>query len=250
MASSRSQSMAKPSACICAAHVGDVLPRPLRRRHAVGDGGVLGRQAEGVPAHRLQHVVALHAHVARQHVADGVVAHVAHVQPARRGTETSTGSRTSRRAASSRAANARLLVPILLRGALHRRGIVALLHRAILGQAQREEDLGVLALDEQRHVLTGALAPRPAVPLPCCTRLPLTPRMMSPGSTCASWAGPATSSTSRLPVVPARAFSCGSQRAHGQPERAAAVGLALLGRAAAAAGERRRLLLELLDLAR
>ena len=66
-----------------ALHVGDVVARPLGRRHAVGHGGVLGRQAESVPAHGLQHVAALHAHEAREHVADGVVAHMAHVQPAR-----------------------------------------------------------------------------------------------------------------------------------------------------------------------
>ena len=64
-----------------AAHVVDVLPGPARRRHAVLDGGVLGRQAEGVPAHGLQDVAALHALVAGDHVTDGVVAHMPHVQP-------------------------------------------------------------------------------------------------------------------------------------------------------------------------
>jgi hypothetical protein len=67
-----------------AAHVVDVGIGPAGRRHVVGDGGVFRGQAEGVPAHGLQHVEALHAVVARQHVADGVVAHVAHVQLARR----------------------------------------------------------------------------------------------------------------------------------------------------------------------
>ena len=62
-------------------HVGDVVVGPLGRRHAILDGGVLGRQAEGVPAHRHQHVVPVHAQVAREHVVDGVVAHVPHVQP-------------------------------------------------------------------------------------------------------------------------------------------------------------------------
>ena len=65
-------------------HVGDVVVRPLRRRHRVLDRRVLGRQTEGVPAHGLQHVVAAHAVEAGQHVADGVVAHMAHVQLARR----------------------------------------------------------------------------------------------------------------------------------------------------------------------
>jgi hypothetical protein len=47
-------------------------------------GGVFSRQAEGVPAHGVQHVHAEHALVARQHVAHGVVAHVAHVDAPRR----------------------------------------------------------------------------------------------------------------------------------------------------------------------
>ena len=60
-------------------HVGDVLVGPLGRRHLVLHRGVFRRHAEGVPAHRLQHVLALHALVARDHVTDGVVAHVPHV---------------------------------------------------------------------------------------------------------------------------------------------------------------------------
>src|SRR3546814_16107066 len=44
----------------------------------------LFRSAEGVPAHGLQHVVAGHALVAADDVADGVVAHVADVQRAGR----------------------------------------------------------------------------------------------------------------------------------------------------------------------
>ncbi|MCY1533114.1 hypothetical protein D9M68_684260 [compost metagenome] len=67
-----------------ALHVGDVLVGPLGRRHAVLQRRVLGRQAEGVPAHGHQHVVAAHAQVAREHVVDRVVAHVAHVQLAAR----------------------------------------------------------------------------------------------------------------------------------------------------------------------
>ena len=65
-------------------HVGDVVPRPLRRRHAVGHGGVLRGQAEGVPAHGLQDVEALHAQEVVERVVDRVVAHVPHVQLARR----------------------------------------------------------------------------------------------------------------------------------------------------------------------
>ena len=52
--------------------------------HALGHRRVLGRQAERVPAHRMQHVEALRPLVARDHVAERVVAHVAHVDPAGR----------------------------------------------------------------------------------------------------------------------------------------------------------------------
>ena len=64
-------------------HVRDVVPRPLGRGHTVLECRVLGRQAEGVPAHGHQHVVAAHAQVAVHHVVDGVVAHMPHVQDAR-----------------------------------------------------------------------------------------------------------------------------------------------------------------------
>ena len=47
--------------------------------HAALDGRVLGRQAEGVPAHRMQHVVALGAHIAGDDVAHGVVPHMPHM---------------------------------------------------------------------------------------------------------------------------------------------------------------------------
>ena len=52
--------------------------------HAVFDGSVLGGQAEGVPAHRMEHVEAAHPLEPRQEVADGVHADVAHVDAARR----------------------------------------------------------------------------------------------------------------------------------------------------------------------
>jgi hypothetical protein len=44
------------------------------------DGGVLRWQAEGIPAHGLEDVLAAHALIAGDDVADGVVAHMAHVQ--------------------------------------------------------------------------------------------------------------------------------------------------------------------------
>ncbi len=74
----------EPERLELALHVGDVLPGPLRGRHAVRHGGVLGGQAEGVPAHGLQDVEALHAQVVVERVVDRVVAHVPHVQLARR----------------------------------------------------------------------------------------------------------------------------------------------------------------------
>src|SRR5262249_43132540 len=57
---------------------------PFGWRHAVGHRRVLRRQAERVPAHRLKYVVTFHAVIARQHIANGVIAHVPHVQLPRR----------------------------------------------------------------------------------------------------------------------------------------------------------------------
>ncbi|EXI65530.1 MAG: hypothetical protein AW07_04691 [Candidatus Accumulibacter sp. SK-11] len=65
-------------------HVADVGVGPLCRRNIVLDRGILRRHAEGVPAHRLQDVVAEHAVKAREHITDRVVADVPHVQLARR----------------------------------------------------------------------------------------------------------------------------------------------------------------------
>ncbi len=45
---------------------------------------VFGGQTKGIPAHRLQYVSAQHALVAGDHITDGVVTHVAHVQAATR----------------------------------------------------------------------------------------------------------------------------------------------------------------------
>ena len=67
-----------------AAHVVDVGVGPLRRCGLVLDRGVLGRQPEGIPTHRLQHVVSGHAPEPADHIADRVIAHVAHMQRARR----------------------------------------------------------------------------------------------------------------------------------------------------------------------
>ena len=53
-----------------------------RGRLLVGDGGVFGGQPERVPTHGMQHVVTAHPLVARQRIADGVIANVADVQRA------------------------------------------------------------------------------------------------------------------------------------------------------------------------
>ncbi len=69
----------QPHALQLAAHGRDVVVGPLGRVHAALDGRVLRRQAEGIPAHGMQHVVALRPLVAGHHVAHGVVAHMAHM---------------------------------------------------------------------------------------------------------------------------------------------------------------------------
>ncbi len=60
-------------------HVGDVVERPGLGMRPVLDRGVLGRQAERVPAERVQHVEALHPLQAGDDVANHVVADVADV---------------------------------------------------------------------------------------------------------------------------------------------------------------------------
>ena len=64
-------------------HVVDVGIGPVLGVAAAGHGGIFGRHAEGVEAHRVQHVVAGGNLVTGDHVTHGVVAHMAHVQLAR-----------------------------------------------------------------------------------------------------------------------------------------------------------------------
>ena len=61
------------------AHIVDIVVGPVGGVQAPGHGRVLRGQPEGVPAHGMEHVEAPHTFVAGHHVADGVVAHVAHV---------------------------------------------------------------------------------------------------------------------------------------------------------------------------
>ena len=62
-------------------HVSDVVKRPLRRRDPTGHRCIFCRQAESIPAHRLQHVLAQHPLITGDHIANGVIADMAHVQP-------------------------------------------------------------------------------------------------------------------------------------------------------------------------
>ena len=71
--------VADPQALELPFHVLDVAERRDLGMNAALDRGVLGRQAEGVPPERVQHVEAPHASRAGHDVADDVVAHVPHV---------------------------------------------------------------------------------------------------------------------------------------------------------------------------
>jgi hypothetical protein len=62
----------------------DVVQRAGARVNLVADGRVLRRQAQGVPAHGVEHVAALHAVKTGQQIPDHIYAHMAHVQVARR----------------------------------------------------------------------------------------------------------------------------------------------------------------------
>ena len=62
----------------------DVGVGPVGRVRVVPDGGVLSGQAEGVPADRVQHVLAAQEVIAGEGVTDGVRLGVAHVQVTRR----------------------------------------------------------------------------------------------------------------------------------------------------------------------
>ena len=75
--------VAQPHGLELGAHVGDIVPGPGGRVNAALHGGVLGGQTEGVPAHGVEDVQALHALVAGDDIADGVVAHMPHVDAAR-----------------------------------------------------------------------------------------------------------------------------------------------------------------------
>ena len=61
-------------------HVGDVVLRPVCRWHLAFDRGIFRWQAEGVPAHRVQHILALEPLEPGYHIAQGIGAHMAKVE--------------------------------------------------------------------------------------------------------------------------------------------------------------------------
>jgi hypothetical protein len=67
-----------------AAHVRNVFLGPIAWINAALDGRLFGRLAKAVPADRVQHVETLQTLVPGECITDGVVAHVAHVEEARR----------------------------------------------------------------------------------------------------------------------------------------------------------------------
>ena len=66
------------------AHRRDIFVGPVARAYALVARRILGRQAEGIPAHGMQHIVALGAAEAGDDIAHGVVAHMAHMDAPRR----------------------------------------------------------------------------------------------------------------------------------------------------------------------
>ena len=61
-------------------HVVNVVVRPGGRRRLILNRSVFSGHTKGIPAHGLQDLFSQHALIAADHVADGVVAHVPHVQ--------------------------------------------------------------------------------------------------------------------------------------------------------------------------
>ena len=70
----------QPQLFLLAGHIVDIGIRPFRRRDAVLDRGVFRRHAESVKSHGMDHIEALHLLEAGDHIADGIVSYMAHVQ--------------------------------------------------------------------------------------------------------------------------------------------------------------------------
>src|SRR6266850_715090 len=72
-----------PKALQLAPHVVNVFFGPVARVHSALDCGLLSRLTKTVPADRMQHVEALQTLEPGERIADGIVAHMAHVQKTR-----------------------------------------------------------------------------------------------------------------------------------------------------------------------
>ncbi len=62
------------------AHIIDVFVGPFSRCHMMLDRRIFSRQAERIPAHRLHHILAQHALIAADHITDGVISDMPHMQ--------------------------------------------------------------------------------------------------------------------------------------------------------------------------
>ena len=69
---------------LLALHVVHVGISPVRRLYTVLDSRILCRHAKSIKAHRMNDIETFHGLVASQHIADGIVAHMPHVQIAGR----------------------------------------------------------------------------------------------------------------------------------------------------------------------
>ncbi len=76
--------VADPQLLLLLFHLSDILLRPNRGADPVFDGGVFSGQAEGIPAHGVNNIVAPHAQEAGQDIPNGVDAHMSHMQLSRR----------------------------------------------------------------------------------------------------------------------------------------------------------------------
>ncbi len=64
-------------------HLLHALLRPLIRADAIADRRIFRRQAEGIPAHGMDHVVAAHPQKTGENITNGVDPHMAHMQLSR-----------------------------------------------------------------------------------------------------------------------------------------------------------------------
>jgi len=73
----------KPHLFKLSPHVGDVFVGPFRRMAFILNGSIFRRHAKGVPPHGVQHIKPAHALETADHVTDGVIANMPHVNSAR-----------------------------------------------------------------------------------------------------------------------------------------------------------------------